>query len=204
MGRALFLRLTIATAAAGVLATMAGASVSRPTLHVSTDGNGVIASRDGRISCGARCSASYRRRAVVSLGAIPDQFFSFSHWARGCVGTAARCFVSVDGAKTVTAVFAQRTATIELSVSGPGTITSTPPGILCGRGGDQCSTEFPAGTPVTLTPTADSGGLFGAWGDPCQSAHGACTLIADGDVGLLAAFKHVDPDPDQPLLTVTP
>jgi hypothetical protein len=205
MGSALFLRLIVTSAAAGVLATMAGASVERPALRVSADGSGRIASRDGRIDCGSRCSARYRRGAVVSLGATPDSFFAFGHWSGGCVGAAPRCFVVVDGAKSVKAAFVRKTAALELSVSGPGTITSSPAGIVCGRAGDQCSAELPAGTEVTLTPTTDSGGVFGAWGDPCQSAaQGPCTFVVDRDVGLLAAFKHVDPDPDQPLLTVVP
>jgi Divergent InlB B-repeat domain len=203
MGRALFLRLIAATAAAGFLATMAGASVSRPALHVSTDGNGVIASRDGRIDCGARCSARYRRGAVVSLAAIPDQFFAFSRWGRGCVGTAARCFVSVDGATTVRAFFARRTVRVTLSVSGPGTVTSADLGIVCGKSGAQCDAEAPAGTSVTLSATPESGGLFGKWSDPC-GPEAQCSIVLDRDVELLAAFAHQDPDPDQPQLTVVP
>lgn len=203
MGRALFLRLIIATAVAGILATMAGASVSRPALRVSTDGNGVIASRDGRIDCGTRCSARYRRGAVVSLAAIPDQFFAFDRWSRGCVGTAARCFVSIDGARTVKALFARRTARISLSVSGPGTVTSAALGIVCGKSGDQCDTDVQAGTSVTLTGTPESGGVFGRWSDPCGTA-AQCSFVVDRDVELLAAFAHQDPDPNQPLLTVVP
>src|SRR4051812_151259 len=147
-------------AAAGVLSTVAGASVAKPALRVSTDGNGVIASRDGRIDCGRRCSARYRRGTVISLSATPDSFFAFDHWSGGCVGTASRCFVVVSGAASVKAAFVRKTARLELSVSGPGTITSSPAGIVCGRAGDQCSAELPAGTEVTLTPTTDSGGIF--------------------------------------------
>ena len=207
MGRTLFLRLMVATVVAGALAAVAGASVAKPkpALRVSTDGNGTIASRDGRIDCGLRCFARYRRGSVVSLGATPNSFFAFDHWSGGCVGSAPRCFVVVGSTKPVRASFIQNTARLELSVSGPGTITSTPAGIVCGRAGTQCSAEFPAGTEVTLTPTLDFGGLFGAWGEPCQSAgDGPCTLVVDGDVGLLAAFKHDDPDPDEPQLTVVP
>ena len=203
MGRSLFLRLIVATAAVGVLASVAGASVAKETLRVSTGGGGVVASRDGRIDCGLRCSARYRRGAVVSLGATPESFFAFDHWNGGCVGTAPRCFVSLDAARAVKATFARKTATLSLSVSGPGTVTSDTGGIVCGRGGTSCSATFPAGTQVTLTSTPDFGGLFGRWSDPCGSG-AQCTVMLERSMDLLAAFAHQDPDPDQPQLTVVP
>ena len=92
MGRPLFLRLIIAALALGALTSAAGASVAKPKLRVSIDGNGVVASRDGRIDCGARCSARYRRGAVVSLGATPESSFAFGHWSGGCVGTSSQVF----------------------------------------------------------------------------------------------------------------
>ena len=203
MGRVLFLRLIVATAVVGALASVAGASVARPTLRVSTDGDGAVASRDGRIDCGLRCSARYRSGAVVSLGATPESFSAFDHWSGGCVGTAPRCFVSLYAARAVKATFVRKTATLSLSVSGPGTVTSDSGGIVCGRGGDSCSATFPAGTQVTLTGTPDLGGLFGRWSDPC-GAQAQCTLVVERDMDVLAAFAHDDPDPDQPQLTVVP
>lgn len=203
MGRALFLRLIVAALALGALTSVAGASVTKPKLRVSVDGNGAVASRDGRINCGLRCSARFKHGAVVSLGATPESFFAFDHWSGSCVGTASRCFVSVDGARTVRAAFIRRTTRVALSVSGPGTVRSDPQGIVCGKGGDQCSAEFPAGTSFTLTATPDSGGLVGRWSDPC-GAGAQCSLVLDQDVELLAAFAHEDPDPDQPQLTVVP
>ncbi len=203
MGRPLFLRLIIAALALGALTSAAGASVAKPRLGVSVDGDGRVASRDGRIDCGRRCSARYRSGAVVSLGATPESFFAFDHWSGGCVGTSSRCFVSVDGAKTVRAAFVRRTTKVALTVSGPGTVRSDPAGIVCGKGGDQCSAEFPAGTSVTLSTTPESGGLFGRWSDPC-GVGAQCSLVLDRDIELLAAFAHEDPDPDAPLLTVVP
>ena len=205
MGRVLFLRLIVATVAVGALTSVAGASDSKPRLRVSTLGEGTVGSRDGRVDCGPRCSVRYRRGAVVSLRATPDPFFAFDHWGGRCVGSAPRCFVAVDGPSTVSATFVRTTAHLSLTVSGPGSVTSVPPGIVCGRAGDQCSAEFPAGTQVTLTPAARPGGLFGVWSEPCRSAaNNPCTLVADGDVDVLAAFGHDDPDPGQPRLTVVP
>jgi hypothetical protein len=208
MGRGLPLRLIVAGVAIVALTATVGARAhpaGKPKLRVGTDGNGALASGDGRIACGARCAARYRRGAVVSLQATPARFFAFDRWSGGCVGTSPRCFVRIDGSKAVTAAFARTTARLAMAVSGPGTVVSTPPGISCGRDDDKCSAEFPAGTSVTLTPTPASGGAFGLWTGPCAvAAQGACTQLVDGDVEVMAAFRHTDPDPDQPLLTVVP
>src|SRR4051812_29781836 len=120
-------------AAAGVLSTVAGASVAKPALRVSTDGNGVIASRDGRIDCGRRCSARSRRGTVISLSAAPCIFLAYDHGGGGCVETAARCFVVSSGAASVKPAFVRKTPRLELSENGPGTITSSPAGIDSGR-----------------------------------------------------------------------
>jgi hypothetical protein len=204
MGRVLFLRLIVAAIALGALTSAAGgATAAKPKLRLSVEGDGAVASRDGRIDCGQRCSARYRSGSVVSLGAVPESFFAFDHWSGSCVGTVARCFVSMDGARAVRATFTRRTAKISLSVSGPGTVTSEPAGIVCGKGGDRCSIELPSGTSLTLKATPDDGGLFGKWSDLCGTGE-QCPLVVDRDMELLAAFAHDDPDPDQPQLTVTP
>ena len=208
MRSALPLRLIVFGLATVALTAVVGASAqpaAKPKLRVSTDRNGTLTSRDGRIFCGSRCSARYRRGAVVSLQATPNRFFAFDQWAGGCVGTSPACFVVVDASKTVSATFVRTTATLSLAVSGPGTVVSTPPGISCGENGELCSAEFPAGTAVTLTPAPTSQGLFGLWTGPCAGVgQRPCNLVVDGNVEVLAAFRHRDPDPDQPLLTVVP
>ena len=208
MRSALPLRLIVLGLATVALTAVAGASAqpaAKPRLRVGTDGNGTLTSRDGRIFCGSRCSARYRRGAVVSLQATPNRFFAFDHWAAGCVGTSPACFVVVDASKTVRAAFGRTTARLSLAVGGPGTVVSAPPGISCGEDGALCSAEFPAGTTVTLTPAPASDGIFGLWTGPCAgSGQGPCTLVVDGNVDVMAAFRHTDPDPNEPLLTVTP
>src|SRR5262245_54269898 len=208
MRSALPLRLIVLGLVTVALTAVAGASArpaAKPRLRVSTNGNGSLTSRDGRIFCGRRCSARYPRGAVVSLQATPNRFFAFDHWAGSCVGTSPTCFVVVDASKTVRAAFVRTTARLSLAVGGPGTVRSSPQGISCGEDGEICSAEFPAGTTVTLTPTPSQDGNFGLWTGPCAaSGQGPCTLVVDGNVEPMAAFRHKDPDPDQPLLTVVP
>jgi hypothetical protein len=179
--------------------------VAKRTLRVGSDGNGAVISADRRLRCGARCSASYERGAVVSLKAMPSRFFAFDRWTGGCVGRAPRCFVVLDRSTAVRATFVRRIADVSLSVGGPGAVVSTPEGLACGKNDNDCSQSFTAGTTITLTPTAASGGAFGSWSAVCgEAGQGPCTLVVDDDVEVLAAFRHENPDPDTPTLTVIP
>src|SRR5262245_44577913 len=208
MRSALSLRLMVVGVATVMLTAVAGVSAQPavgPTLRASTDGHGTIASGDRRIACGSRCSARYRSGDVVSLRATPARFFLFDRWSGGCVGASPRCVLAVDASKTVRASFVRTKASLSLAVGGPGVIVSSPQGISCGKGEERCSADFPAGTSVTLTPIAASGGLFGLWTGPCAGAgESPCTFVVDGDMDFNAAFRHSDPDPDQALLTVIP
>jgi Divergent InlB B-repeat domain len=78
---------------------------------------------------------------------------------------------------------ADGTQRLTVSVTGGGTVTSTPPGIDCGA---TCSADFPAGTSVTLTATATDVALAG-WSGDCAGAD-ACTLTMDGAKTVMAGF----------------
>jgi hypothetical protein len=73
--------------------------------------------------------------------------------------------------------------TLSVSVSGSGSVASSPPGISCGS---QCSAGFTAGTTVTLTASPESGSHFQGWsGDPdCSDG----VVRMDGDRSCHASF----------------
>jgi hypothetical protein len=67
-----------------------------------------------------------------------------------------------------------RGAPLTVTVTGPGTVTSTPAGIDCGTG---CSRSFGIGTVVTLTATPAPGAIFIGWsGETCS---GTSTCVVD-------------------------
>jgi List-Bact-rpt repeat protein len=208
MRRALPLRHIVPVLAIVALTGVAGVSaqpVAKRMLRASSDGNGAVVSLDRRLNCGARCSAKYEQGAVVSLRAVPRRFFSFDRWTGGCVGRAPRCFVVVDRSTAVRATFFRKFSDVSLSVGGPGTVVSEPEGLACGKSDNDCFQSVAAGTRITLSPAAASGGIFSAWSEACREAgQGPCTLVADDDVEVLAAFRHEDSDPDTPTLTVNP
>src|SRR5439155_4633003 len=145
-----FSLLFVASAAAATLVLTAGAA-ARPTetLRVSAVSGGVVTTRDGRIRCGSRCSASYPRGAIRMLTARPSRFYQFVRWERDCIGTAPICVVALDRRTTVRAVFVGQQTPLWVSSGGPGAVVVPAAGIRCGGGGDVCDTTVPHGTTLT-------------------------------------------------------
>jgi hypothetical protein len=68
---------------------------------------------------------------------------------------------------------------------GVGTVTSTPPGIVCGS---DCSEAFVEGTEVTLTATAEDGSTFDGWSGACTGT-GTCKITLNTDTEVTASFS---------------
>ena len=76
---------------------------------------------------------------------------------------------------------------LDVTRSGDGTVTSSPPGIDCGA---DCNEAFEDQTSVTLTAVAAAGYTFGAWGGAC-SGSGACIVTMDADKLVSATFNPI-------------
>jgi hypothetical protein len=68
---------------------------------------------------------------------------------------------------------------------GSGTVTSTPPGIVCGC---DCSETYLVGTEVTLTAVAEDGSIFEGWSGACTGT-GTCTVTLNADTEVTASFS---------------
>lgn len=79
-------------------------------------------------------------------------------------------------------------ATLTVTKVGSGTVTSEPPGILCGA---DCEETFDEGTEVTLWATPDPAFVFWGWGGDCISCGNSdqCDLLVDVDKSCTAAFE---------------
>ena len=86
----------------------------------------------------------------VGLVANEADGWRFTRWTGDCSGVDA-CTVTMDGARNVTAVFVRAPATVRVTVSGRGSVTSRPGGIACPG---TCGHTYPAGTTVTAIMTA--------------------------------------------------
>ena len=81
---------------------------------------------------------------------------------------------------------------LTLAVKGKGTITSTPAGILCGNGKDDCTHSFASGEVVSLAQTADAVS-FSGWSSPCGD-EATCQVTMSQARQVVATFD--------PILTV--
>ncbi len=75
--------------------------------------------------------------------------------------------------------------TVTKDGTGSGTVISAPAGINCGS---ICSAQFPAGSTVSLTPSAASGSVFAGWSGDC-SGTGACTVTMNAARSVTATFN---------------
>jgi hypothetical protein len=154
-------------------------------LSVGTSGSGTVTSSPSGISCGADCSQSYASGTEVTLTATPATGWSFSGWGGACSGTGT-CTVSMTSDRNVTAAFVQDPVyyMLDVSTSGSGTVTSSPPGIDCG--GD-CDQTYLDGTQVTLTAVPATGWSFNGWSGAC-SGTGTCTVSMTSYTSVTATF----------------
>lgn len=89
--------------------------------------------------------------------------------------------------------------TLDVTITGSGTITSSPAGINCGN---DCSQDFSNSTSVTLTATADEGFTFDRWEGAC-TGNGSCIVSMSSDQNVRAIFIEVDNNHYTLTVTVT-
>ncbi len=84
--------------------------------------------------------------------------------------------------------------TLSVSVSGLGSVSSSPIGInACSSTGGTCSDLFPQGTSITLTATPGSGYSFAGWSGGGCSGTGGCTLTLNSSTPVTATFSVIIP-----------
>ena len=98
------------TASTTVIATFTipGGQVTLSVARLGS-GAGTVASTDGRISCGATCSAIYTAGASVTLTASAGGGVAFKQWGGACSasGTNPTCGLALNTSQSVTATFSE-------------------------------------------------------------------------------------------------
>jgi hypothetical protein len=77
---------------------------------------------------------------------------------------------------------------LSASLLGNGTLTGTPAGLNCPT---DCTQDYAAGTPVTLTPRAGSGARFVSWGGACRGQGSTCVVTLTAIKNVTATFQAV-------------
>ncbi|HEU5197882.1 MAG TPA: hypothetical protein VFW70_24295, partial [Methylomirabilota bacterium] len=119
------------------------------------------------IDCGSdgvgKCSATLNYGTVVRLRATPLAGSLFTSWT-GCTTVGgANCSVMLTANRTVAPAY-RDIASVSLTKTGMGTITSAPAGISCGPACTSASFDFARNALVKLTPAPIVGWDFSGWG----------------------------------------
>lgn len=193
--------VTIGTGVQSVTATLSGGTappVATNSLAISVQGDGYVVGALGAagIHCtaagGSGCSASVTANTTVTLSAIPASGNSadFTRWTGDCSAfTSTSCTLTMNGSKSVGAVFAGGNTTYTLSgqVTGSGTISGG--GLTCtSAGGGGCNAPQAAGATITLIATSSFGSTFGGWGGACTGTTASCAVAMTSAKSVTATF----------------
>jgi DNA-binding beta-propeller fold protein YncE len=181
------------------LATDSEAPYSLNALALSLDGRtlyvGTMTSSEesGTISVFSRTSAGALVQLPGAFGCLGAQAGCAS--VRGLTGASAIA-ASPDGRyvygtgyfdKSVAAFATTRpTAEVVVRKAGPGTVTSTPPGIACGK---RCAGAFPLDSSVTLVARPSRGSTFSVWGGLCRGKAHLCKIAVRRSGTVTAVFR---------------
>jgi Fe-S cluster biogenesis protein NfuA len=162
------------------------------SLKVTTQGNGTVTSLPSGINCGADCEEPYRPNTTVTLTANPNADYTFVGWGGACSGTS-NCTVTMNQAQNVIATFEQKPIdkfllTISPTGNGNGIVTSSPSGINCGSGGNDCGEKYDNSPVITLKAKADADSIFEGWGDDCSGDAATCVVKMSSDKTVTARF----------------
>jgi hypothetical protein len=141
-------------------------------------GSGDVQSDVPGVDCTTACTTQWDPKWHVDLEAVPAAKSRFLHWSGACVGTG-DCSLTLDAAKSVTAVFGPKFVPVRVGVSGKGTVACAP----------RCSTSFPAGTALRLTAHAGKGWKFTGWTGACKGKALVCRPVTDYALSAHATFK---------------
>ncbi len=161
-------------------------------VSVLVTGPGRVKSADNKINCSAssnQCSYEYLLGNSISLTASPDLNFEFDSWSGDSSASTDTINIDIDDNKTVEAKFIESSKRLlNITVNGPGTVTSSDGNIDCSASSNLCSYRYELNTAVSLTATADTDSSFQSWSGACNGS-GACELSISDNLELSADFS---------------
>jgi len=143
-------------------------------LALAIAGSGEVTSDIPGLDCTATCGSDWDRGDVIDLTPEPADGYRFIKWTgEGCSGVA-DCSLTLHAAKNVSALFAPDTYQLRVSVTGKGTVSSTPLGIKCTR--RTCAKAFTSYYPVFLAAKPAKGWRLKSWTGACHGTKLTCRL----------------------------
>ncbi len=140
-------------------------------LSLAIAGQGSVASDVPGVDCATSCATDWDAGSLVELLAHPRGGQRFVRWTGACSGTA-RCALTLDAAKSVTALFAPEQFGIVVSVVGKGRVAGV--GASCAV--SRCARSGRSYTPVRLRATPAAGWRLAGWSGACAGRSATCTV----------------------------
>ena len=177
-----------------VLIQSGWARITHP-VSVGVTGHGSVSASSGAISgcteSGGTCSGPYEEGRTAFLIASPNPHYEATDWT-GCervVGN--ECWVSVEGAASVTVNFVPiaRQLNVSEAGNGSGTVTDASGAIECGS---SCTGSGYDGEVVILTATPAAHSEFTGWsGGGCSGTGATCETTLGPDSNITATFAKI-------------
>ncbi len=158
------------------------------TVVKSGSGDGEVQSRPSGIDCGEDCVAAFPQFGRILLEATADANSEFVGWD-GDADCSDGVLDAADDTNCI-AIFNQvvqppETVTLQVVVTGEGTVASNPPGILCS---DDCTADFDINVTARLSARANPGWSFAGWGGDCSGTAFFTDILMDSNKGCTATF----------------
>ncbi|MEM7336493.1 MAG: hypothetical protein AAF490_30720 [Chloroflexota bacterium] len=141
------------------------------TLTTNTSGDGTVT---------RSVDAPYVEGMDVTLTAVPDTGWQFSHWSGDVDSTDNPITLTLNADTEVTAVFSPILVTVTTTITGDGNIDVSQ------------SATYQYGQQITITATPDAGWKFTRWGGDLTTTQNPLTITLHSDMTIEAIFE-VDP-----------
>lgn len=128
-------------------------------------------------------SGSFDAGESVSLRATPSSDHVFKNWTGAVSGTDNPVILTMDGDRSVTAVFEKRQYPLTIAVEGEGIVTES---LLSSK-----TTDYDSGSSVQLTPEPEAGWEFVEWRGDVTGTENPLTLTVDAPTSITAVFRPV-------------
>ena len=183
-----FLRILGTTVDIGAAEGSGGGGTTFALSVDKTGGLGTVTSIPAGTACGSTCDAHFAEGAQVALTVTEATGYGFTGWTGDCTGTT--CALTMDAAKSVTALFTNvipdKLLTVTKAGNGTGTVTGD--GINCGT---DCTQNYFSNASVTLTAAPAFGSSFAGWTGSCtvnQDTPWLCTVTMHAAKTVKATF----------------
>ena len=148
-------------------------------LTTSVEGEGTVTEKV--IKAGA--ATDYNSGTIVELTASPSAEWLFVKWTGDLTGTENPTQITIDKAKTVTAVFVKKQYALTIEIEGEGTVAEKV--IKAGA-----ATDYNSGTVVELTATPKDGWKFKEWSEDLESTENPAEITIDKAKTIKAVFAY--------------